>query len=187
MDVIMWFGARHIMCLLCCIQENSRILGINTLNIFLLYKDYWLIVMCVCLCPRSAITDSWQASTLTFVQLSGTSENWRRTSRSCITVVRRGKWKNDCPTFWRLFSMIKMCCFVIFTDLNFVNNYFNVFKNIGFHWSTLSLITTVNQDIFRTYTQDPYLFSDLIKRQLALSNYNEIDIDLFTVFPSPIQ
>jgi hypothetical protein len=34
-----------------------------------------------------------QASTLTFVRLSGTSENWRWTSRSCITVVRRDKWK----------------------------------------------------------------------------------------------
>ena len=60
--------------------------------------------------------------------------------------------KNDCPIFWRLFSMIKMCCFVILTDKNFINNYFNVFKNIGFHWSTLSLIITVNQEIFRTYT-----------------------------------
>jgi hypothetical protein len=36
-----------------------------------------------------------QASTLTFVRLSGTSENWRRTSRSCITVVRRDKWKKS--------------------------------------------------------------------------------------------
>ena len=60
--------------------------------------------------------------------------------------------KSDCHTFWRLFSMIKMCCFVIFTDLSFVNNYFNVFQNIGFHWSTLSLITTMNQEIFQTYT-----------------------------------
>jgi hypothetical protein len=34
---------------------------------------------------------------------------------------------------WRLFSMIKMCCFVILTDKNFVNNYFNVLKNINFH------------------------------------------------------
>ena len=40
--------------------------------------------------------------------------------------------KNYCPTFWRLFSIIKMCCFVILTDKNFVNNYFNVFKTIGF-------------------------------------------------------
>jgi hypothetical protein len=32
-----------------------------------------------------------------------------------------------------------------------------------------------------------YLFSDLIKRQLALSNYNEIEIDLFIVFPSSTQ
>jgi hypothetical protein len=38
-----------------------------------------------------------QASTLTFVRLSSTSENWRRTSRSCITVVRRDKWKNQIP------------------------------------------------------------------------------------------
>jgi hypothetical protein len=29
--------------------------------------------------------------------LSGTSENWRRTSRSCVTVVRRDKWKNQIP------------------------------------------------------------------------------------------
>jgi hypothetical protein len=40
-----------------------------------------------------------------------------------------------------------MCCFVIFTDLNFINNYFNVFQNIGFHWSTLSLITKMSQEI----------------------------------------
>jgi hypothetical protein len=38
-----------------------------------------------------------QASTLTFVRLSGTSENWHRTSRSCITVVRRDKWRNQIP------------------------------------------------------------------------------------------
>jgi hypothetical protein len=34
--------------------------------------------------------------------------------------------------------MIKMCCFVILTDKNFANNYFNVFKTISFR--TLSLI-----------------------------------------------
>jgi hypothetical protein len=38
-----------------------------------------------------------QASTLTFVRLSGTSENWRRRSRSCITVVRRDQWKSQIP------------------------------------------------------------------------------------------
>ena len=38
------------------------------------------------------------------------------------------------------YFIIKMCCFVIFTDFNFVNNYINV--------CTLSLITTVNQEIF---------------------------------------
>jgi len=40
---------------------------------------------------RHSIPSNWwrlQASILTFVQLSGTSENWRRISRSCITVVR---------------------------------------------------------------------------------------------------
>ena len=37
----------------------------------------------------------------------------------------------------------KNCCFVIFTYLIFANNYFNVFQHIGFHWSTLSLITTM--------------------------------------------
>jgi hypothetical protein len=135
----------------------------------------------ICFVDRSS-----QASTLMFVRLSGTSENWCRTSRSCIAVVRRDKRKNDCPTFWRLFSMIKICCFVIFTDINFVNNYFNVFKNISFHWSTLSLIITVNQEISE-HILDPYLFSDLIKRELVLCNYNEIEIDLFIVFPSPTQ
>jgi len=92
-----------------------------------------------------------QASTLTFVRLSGTSENWRRTSRSCVMVVRRDKWKYDCPTFWRLFSMIKMCCFFIFTDINFVNNYFNVFENIGFHWSTLANYNDEPRDIPNIY------------------------------------
>ena len=37
----------------------------------------------------------------------------------------------------------KNCCFVIFTYLIFANNYFHVFQNIGFHWSTLSLITAM--------------------------------------------
>ena len=31
------------------------------------------------------------------------------------------------------YFILKMCCFVIFTDFNFVNNYFNVCKNIGFY------------------------------------------------------
>jgi hypothetical protein len=39
----------------------------------------------------------------------------------------------------------------------------------------------------RTTILDPYLFSDFIKRQLALSNYNEIEIDLFIAFLSPTQ
>jgi hypothetical protein len=53
--------------------------------------------------------------------------------------------KNDCPTFWKLFPILKMCYFVIFTDVNFENNDFNVcknpWKNIGFHWSTQLVIT----------------------------------------------
>jgi hypothetical protein len=36
---------------------------------------------------------------------------------------------------------------------------------------------------YSEYIIDPYLFSDLIKRQLALSNYDEIEIDLLIVFP----
>ena len=80
------------------------------------------------------ISFNFQASTLsslTFVRLSCTCENWRQTNRSCTTVVRRDKWKNDCSSFWRLhfvFSIIKICCFVILTDFNFVNNYSNVGK-----------------------------------------------------------
>ena len=46
---------------------------------------------------RAGLSYRLQAWTLTFVRLSGTSENWRRTSRSCITVVRRDKWKNQIP------------------------------------------------------------------------------------------
>ena len=101
-----------------------------------------------------------QASTLTFVRLSGTIENWRRTSRSCITVVRRYKWKNDCPTFWRLFSILKIGCFAIFTDLNFVNNDFNVCKNTGFHWSTLSLLQGLTMR-YSEYILDPYQIADI--------------------------
>jgi hypothetical protein len=57
-----------------------------------------------------------------------------------------------------------------------------------------SLVPSDNRDTRSTcptsdskHILDPYLFSDLIKRQLALSNYNEIEIDLFIVFPSPTQ
>jgi hypothetical protein len=52
---------------------------------------------------------------------------------------------------WKVLSTDN-CCFVIFTDLNFINNDLKSCKNIGFHWSTLSLITRVNQEIFRIYT-----------------------------------
>jgi hypothetical protein len=39
---------------------------------------------------------------------------------------------------------------------------------------------------YSEYILDPYLFSDLNKRQLTLSNNDEIEIDLFIVFPSTI-
>ena len=71
--------------------------------------------------------------------------------------------KNDCPTFWRLFSMIKMCCLIILTDKNFVNNYFNVLKNIGFHLSTLSLIITVSQNRDTNETESGLLTTNLHK------------------------
>jgi hypothetical protein len=72
-----------------------------------------------------------QASTLTFVRLSGTSENWRRTSRSCITVVRRDKWKNQIPkragtTDKSISTGMKywVCCIKEPFDLQFVHNLF---------------------------------------------------------------
>ena len=74
--------------------------------------------------------------------------------------------------------MIKMCCFVIFIDTNFVNNYFNVFRNIGFHLKyTIANYNGEPRDIPNIYLI--FIFS--------LSNYNEIEIDLFIVFPSPTQ
>ena len=51
-------------------------------------------------------------------RLSCTSENWRLTSRSCITVVRRDKWKMTVLPFEGYFFIIKMCCFVIIPPLH---------------------------------------------------------------------
>jgi hypothetical protein len=48
----------------------------------------------------SGTSENWHQtsrSCITVVRLSGTSENWHQTSRSCITVVRRDKWKNQIP------------------------------------------------------------------------------------------
>jgi hypothetical protein len=42
---------------------------------------------------RSMLKWIFQASTLTFVRLSCTSENWCRTNRFCTTVVRQDRWK----------------------------------------------------------------------------------------------
>ena len=47
-------------------------------------------VMCLCVWLEMG-----RPPTLTFDRLSGTSENWRRTSISCITVVRRDRWKKS--------------------------------------------------------------------------------------------
>jgi hypothetical protein len=70
------------------------------------------------------------------------------------------------------------------TDKNFVNNYFNVLKTIGFRWSTLTNYNGEPRNIPNIYLIR--IFSAIwLKRQLALSNYNEIEIDLFIVFPSP--
>jgi hypothetical protein len=69
---------------------------------------------------------SLQASTLTFVWCSGTSENWRRTSRSCITVVWRDKWKSQIPK--SISTGIKYCLGLLYKravfDLQFVHNLF---------------------------------------------------------------
>jgi hypothetical protein len=57
------------------------------------------------------------------------------------------------------------CLMSVFTGTG-QSNYYNVFQNICFHWSTLSLITTMNQEISE-HILDPYLFSNFIKRHLA--------------------
>ena len=79
-----------------------------------------------------------------------------------------------------------MCCFAILTDLNFVNNYFNVLKNIGFHWRTLANYNDEPRDFPNIYLMRIFSATSF-KRQLALSKYNEIEIDLFIVFASPTQ
>jgi hypothetical protein len=71
-----------------------------------------------------------QVSTLTFVRLSGTSENWRRTIRSCITVVRRDKWKKSDSQTCRYDGQINFHWYTILGllykralfDLQFVHN-----------------------------------------------------------------
>ena len=80
----------------------------------MIIKILWTSGLDINVCPIPVKTDVRQVDLVSWLS-DGTSK------------------KNDCPTFWMLFSMIKMCCFVILTDKNFVNNYFNVFKNIGFH------------------------------------------------------
>jgi hypothetical protein len=94
-----------------------------------------------------------QASTLTFVRLSCTSENWRRTNRFCCPKGQVKKWLSYIYSYLlKVIFYNKTLLLCHFYRLNFVNNDFNVCKNIGFHWSTLSLITMVNQEIFRIYT-----------------------------------
>ena len=71
-----------------------------------------------------------QASTLTFVRLPSTSENWRRTSRSCITVVRRHKWKNpqtcryNGQIYFHWYKILGVLYKRALFDLQFVHNLF---------------------------------------------------------------
>jgi hypothetical protein len=90
---------------------------------------------------HSLILSTYQNQLLNVPQCKLTSDTLtflvELSSAACCKSVFSQVKKNNCPTFWRLFSMMKMCCFVIFTDLNFVNKYFSVLKNSGFHWCTL--------------------------------------------------
>ena len=71
-----------------------------------------------------------RASTLTFVRLSGTIENWRRTSRSCITVVRRDKWKNpqtcryEGQIYFHWYKILGLLYKRALFDLQFIHNLF---------------------------------------------------------------
>jgi hypothetical protein len=62
----------------------------------------------------------------------------------------------------------------------------NNIQKVGQSFFHLSRRTTVIKDLLSEHIFDPYLFSDLIKRQLALSNHNEKERNLFIVFPSPM-
>ena len=72
-----------------------------------------------------------------------------------------------------------MCCFVIFTWLKLHKYDFNVCKNIDFQWNTYTIADYNGEPGNIPNIFDPYLFRDLIKRQLALRTYDEIEIDLF--------
>jgi hypothetical protein len=72
----------------------------------------------------------YQTPTLTFVRLSGTSENWRRTSRSCITVVRWYKWKNQIPKRAGMTDKSDYCSYISNID-------------ISVHWSVSEIATLI--------------------------------------------
>jgi hypothetical protein len=99
-----------------CNSYSMQIICITIIihvRLFTYYHMYNLYLILLC---NWAITHillmSLQASTLTFVRLSATSENWHRTSTSCITVVRRDKWKNQRVTVTELQIS---CVFAFFT------------------------------------------------------------------------
>ena len=64
--------------------------------------------------------------------MSGTSENWRRTSRSCIMIVRRDKWKKsdsqtcryDGQIYSHWYKILGLLYKRALFDLQFVHNLF---------------------------------------------------------------
>ena len=64
--------------------------------------------------------------------MSDTSENWRRTSRSCIMVVRRDKWKirdsqtcrYDGQIYFHWYKILGLLYKIVLFNLQFVHNLF---------------------------------------------------------------
>jgi hypothetical protein len=79
-----------------------------------------------------------------------------------------------------IFKHIKIIIYEVFVSQNDKATHF-------YHWNTIANCNGEPRDIPKIYMIRTYLFRDLIKRQVALSNYNEIEIDLFIVFPSTTQ
>ena len=82
-------------------------------------------------CPlKVAILDGGQgqASTLTFVRLSCTSENWRRTSRSCITGQVKKSDSQTCrydgQIYFHWYKILGLLYKRALFDLQFVHNLF---------------------------------------------------------------
>jgi hypothetical protein len=112
-----------------------------------------------------------QASTLTFVRLSGTSENWRRTSRSCITVVRRDKCATlilpmslNFITAWRTINdTIKRILIWRFTLVLIKINYGQIGDQTGLFNTSKSCITVVRRDKWKNqrFTSVPVRWTNL--------------------------